>query len=376
MELQPLLDLLVERDGSDLFIAVGRPPSVKLQGQVRSVGQTALDEATAREMVLATMEAPQREKFMQEKELNYALVCQREERFRVNAFFQMGCIGMVVRRIKTIIPTHADLFLPPVLLDLCMEKRGIVILVGGTGTGKSTSLAALISHRNQHSSGHIVTVEDPIEYIHRHDRCIVTQREIGVDTLSWENALENALRQAPDVILIGEIRDQQSMRQAIGMSNTGHLVLASLHANNANQAMNRVINFFPPHQRNYLLHELSLNLRGFVAQQLVPTVNGDHRAAVEVMINTPRVADLIRQGEVDEIKEIMGKSRKEGMQTFDQALHDLYREGVISYDSAIAFAESKNDLRLLIKLGKGAADSAAAGLELQPAKPPSTGWQA
>ena len=363
MDIEPYLNVMMEKGGSDLFIAVGKQPCMKLHGRVINIGKTILDQKMSRDMALATMEDWQQEEFLEQKELNYAIVSKKGGRFRVNAFFQMGCVGMVLRKIETDIPTHEQLNLPPILLDICMEKKGIVIFVGGTGTGKSTTLASLISYRNHNSSGHIITIEDPVEFVHHHAGCIVTQREVGVDTLNWANALKSTLRQAPDVILLGEIRDQETMGHAIAMAETGHLVFATLHANNANQAMDRVINFFPSSKHHQLLMDLSLNLKSFVAQQLIPTVDGKRRAAIEILINTPLIADLIKKGEVSEIKEVMSKSRESGMQTFDQAIYALYTEGLVSYDNAIAYAESKNDLRLMIKLNKGVDDSGVFGDE-------------
>jgi len=356
MDIEPYLQLMLDKNGSDLFIAVGKTPCMKLHGRVVNIGKTVMDQKSARDMALATMEDWQKEEFLEEKELNYAIVSKNGGRFRVNAFFQMGSVGMVLRKIETDIPTTEQLKLPHVLLDLCMEKKGIIVFVGGTGTGKSTTLASLISYRNHNSSGHIITIEDPVEFVHQHAGCIITQREVGVDTLSWENALKSTLRQAPDVILIGEIRDEETMEHAIAMAETGHLVFATLHANNANQAMDRVINFFPANKHHQLMTDLSLNLKAFVAQQLIPTVDGKRRAAIEILINSPLISDLIKKGEVSEIKEVMSKSREQGMQTFDQAIYELYTEGHISYDNAIAYAESKNDLRLMIKLNKGVDD--------------------
>jgi len=363
MDIEPYLNVMMEKGGSDLFIAVGKQPCMKLHGRVINIGKTILDQKMARDMALATMEDWQQEEFLEQKELSYAIVSKKGGRFRVNAFFQMGCVGMVLRKIETDIPTHEQLNLPPVLLDICMEKKGIVIFVGGTGAGKSTTLASLISYRNHNSSGHIITIEDPVEFVHQHGGCIITQREVGVDTLNWENALKSTLRQAPDVILLGEIRDQETMEHAIAMAETGHLVFATLHANNANQAMDRVINFFPSSKHHQLMMDLSLNLKAFIAQQLIPTVDGKRRAAIEILINTPLISDLIKKGEVSEIKEVMSKSRESGMKTFDQAIYELYTEGLVSYDNAIAYAESKNDLRLMIKLNKGVDDSGAFGDE-------------
>lgn len=350
MEIEPLLQLMLDKDGSDLFISEGRAPGLKAQGKIHDVGKTSMTQAQTRDMALATMEEWQKEEFLKEKELNYAIVSKNGGRFRVSAFFQRGAVGMVLRKIPTEIPTPEDLNLPPILKELCMNKRGIIIFVGGTGTGKSTSLASLIGYRNEHGNGHIITIEDPIEFVHEHKGCIITQRELGIDTLSWENALQATLRQAPDVILIGEIRSRETMEHAVAFAETGHLVFATLHANNANQALDRIINFFPSDRRDQLLLDLSLNLRAFIAQQLVPTVEGGRRAAIEILINTPFIGDLIKKGEVHEIKEIMSKSKELGMQTFDQALYELFNEGVISYDDAIKHADSKNDLRLMIKL--------------------------
>lgn len=350
MSIEPLLQLMIDRDGSDLFISVGKEPSIKIHGEVHAVGSEILSASMSRELALGTMEDWQRTQFQSEKELNYALVLKSGERFRINAFFNMGYVGMVVRRIRSDIPTPESLHLPPILQELVMSKRGIIIFTGSTGAGKSTSLASLIGHRNRHAKGHIVTIEDPVEFVHQHDQCIVTQREVGIDTHSWQAALKNVLRQSPDVILIGEIRDQETMESAIAMAETGHLVLATLHANNANQVLERVLHFFRPQKREQVLLDLSLNLRGIVAQQLVPTLETGRRAALEILVNTPFVADLISKGQVRQLKEAMAKSREAGMQTFDQALFDLFNAGLISYENALAFAESKNDLRLMIKL--------------------------
>ena len=350
MQIETLLQLMLEKDGSDLFISEGRAPGLKAQGKIHNVGKAALTSQQTRDITLSTMEEWQKEEFLRDKELNYAIISKQGGRFRVNAFFQRGAVGMVLRKIPTEIPTPEDLKLPPVLKELCMNKRGIIIFVGGTGIGKTTSLASLIDYRNEHGNGHIITIEDPIEFIHEHKACIITQRELGIDTLSWENALHNTLRQAPDVILIGEIRSRETMEHAVSFAETGHLVFATLHANNANQALDRIINFFPSDRRDQLLLDLSLNLRAFVAQQLIPTSDGGRRAAIEILINSPLIGDLIKKGEVHEIKEIMSKSKELGMQTFDQALYELYNEGVIEYDEAIKHADSKNDLRLMIKL--------------------------
>jgi twitching motility protein PilU len=361
MDIKPLLMLMAEKKASDLFITAGRPPSIKIDGVIRPVGSQSLTPALAREVVYSVMNDKQRKEFEESKECQFAIGAKGIGRFRVSAFVQRDATGMVVRRIETKIPTIEELRLPPVLHELAMTKRGMVIFVGGTGTGKSTSLAALIGYRNRHSSGHIITVEDPIEYVHEHDGCIVTQREVGVDTESFEIALRNTLRQAPDVILIGEIRSKQTMEQAIIFAETGHLVLATLHANNANQALDRIINFFPEEARGQLFMDLSLNLKGVVAQQLCPRKDGQgRRAAVEVLINTPLVADMIRKGEVHKIKELMKRSREQGMITFDQALFELYEQGEISYEDALRYADSANEVRLMIKL-QGSGDLVALG---------------
>jgi twitching motility protein PilU len=351
MDIKPLLMLMVEKKASDLFITAGRPPSIKIDGVIRPVGSQSLTSPLAREVVYSVMNDKQRKEFEETRECQFAIGAKGVGRFRVSAFIQRDTVGMVLRRIETRIPTIEELRLPPVLQELAMTKRGMVIFVGGTGTGKSTSLAAIIGYRNRHSTGHIITVEDPIEFVHEHDGCIITQREVGVDTDSFEVALRNTLRQAPDVILIGEIRSKQTMEQAIVFAETGHLVLATLHANNANQALDRIINFFPEEARGQLFMDLSLNLKGVVAQQLCPRKDGHgRRAVVEVLINTPLVADMIRKGEVHKIKELMKRSREQGMVTFDQALFELYEEGEISYEDALRYADSANEVRLMIKL--------------------------
>jgi twitching motility protein PilU len=349
--LEKLVRYMAEKKASDLFITVGLPPCLKVNGAVMPITKNKLTQAECEALVLGTMNPDQQQDFKQQKELNYALVSDSAGRFRASAFYQRGEIGMVLRRIETVIPTPESLQLPPILKELVMNKRGIVIFVGATGTGKSTSLAALIGHRNKNSRGHIVSIEDPIEFVHEHMGCIITQREVGVDTESFDVALKNTLRQAPDVILIGEIRTPETMQHAITFAETGHLVLATLHANNANQALDRIAHFFPAERHGQLWMDLSLNLRGIVAQQLVPTKDGkSRRAAIEIMLNTPLVADTIRKGDVHKLKEIMTNSSEHGMQTFDQALYQLYIEDQISYENAIAHADSKNDLRLMIKM--------------------------
>jgi len=352
MDFDRLLKLMVEKSASDLFITAGVPPSIKVHGKVVPVTATPLAPEKARELVLGVMNEKQRREFLDTKELNFAISARGIGRFRASAFYQRNLAGMVLRRIEVNIPEIDELGLPDVVKDLAMTKRGLVMFVGATGTGKSTSLAAMIGHRNRNSKGHIISIEDPIEFIHQHQGCIITQREVGIDTESFEVALKNTLRQAPDVILIGEVRSRETMEHAIAFAETGHLCLCTLHANNANQALDRIIHFFPADRHSQLWMDLSLNLRGIVAQQLIPTPDGQgRRACLEVLLNTPLMADLIRKGEVSELKELMKKSTELGMQTFDQALYDLYDSGEITYEDALAHADSPNDLRLMIKLG-------------------------
>lgn len=352
MEFEKLLRLMVEKGGSDLFITTGVPPSMKVNGRVLPVAKEPLSPDQAREVVLGVMNEQQRAEFAEKHECNFAISSRGVGRFRVSAFYQRNLVGMVLRRIEVNIPTLDQLRLPEALKKLSMTKRGLVLFVGATGTGKSTSLAAMIGHRNKNSTGHIISIEDPIEYIHQHQNCIVTQREVGLDTESFEVALKNTLRQAPDVIMIGEVRTRETMEYAVAFAETGHLCLATLHANNANQALERIIHFFPADRHQQIWMDLSLNLKAIVAQQLVPTVDGKgRRAVIEVLINTPLAADLIRKGEVHELKPLMKRSTELGMQTFDQALYQLYRDGEISYEDALAHADSANDLRLMIKLG-------------------------
>ena len=367
MDFDSLLKLMVHKNASDMFITAGVAPSLKINGRITPVTQATLTPKQAGEIVNSIMTPAQREEFANHNECNFAISASGIGRFRVSAFRQRNHPGMVLRKIETTIPKVEDLGLPPIIKDLAMTKRGLVIFVGATGSGKSTSLAAMIGYRNKNSTGHIISIEDPIEYIHNHQGCIVTQREVGLDTESFETALKNTLRQAPDVILIGEIRTRETMDHAIAFAETGHLCLATLHANNANQAMDRIINFFPEDRRNQLLMDLSLNMKGFVAQQLIPTPDGQGRVvAVEVLINTPLMADLIRKGEIHQMKPLMAKSNQQGMKTFDQALFELYRNGDITYEDAINHADSANELRLMIKLGetKGAdVESMTASLE-------------
>ncbi|MDE2599617.1 MAG: PilT/PilU family type 4a pilus ATPase [Rhodocyclaceae bacterium] len=346
-----LLANMVSRKGSDLFITSGFPPAIKVDGRMTPVTQQVLSQQHTLELARAIMNDKQAAEFEANKECNFAINPAGIGRFRVNAFVQQGRVGLVLRTINTTIPELDELKLPAVLKDVAMTKRGLVLFVGGTGSGKSTSLAAMIGHRNQNSYGHIITIEDPVEYVHEHKNCIVTQREVGVDTDSWETALKNTLRQAPDVILIGEIRDKETMEHAIAFAETGHLCMGTLHANNSNQALDRIINFFPEERRPQLLMDLSLNLKAIVSQRLIPIREGKGRtAAVEILLNSPLISDQIGKGEVHDIKETMKRSRELGMQTFDQALFDLYENDQISYEDALRFADSMNEVRLMIKL--------------------------
>lgn len=346
-----LLRAMVSKKASDLFITAGFPPAIKLDGKMTPVASQPLTPQHTSELTRAMMNDKQAQAFEATKECNFAINPGGIGRFRVNAFVQQARIGMVLRTITTHIPKFEELNLPAVLKDICMTKRGLIIMVGGTGSGKSTSLAAMVGYRNENSYGHIVTIEDPVEFTHDHKNCVVTQREVGVDTENWFSALKNTLRQAPDVILIGEIRDRETMDYAIAFAETGHLCMATLHANSANQALDRVINFFPADRRAQLLMDLSLNIRALVSQRLIPKKDGKGRvAAVEILLNSPLISDLIFKGEVHEIKDIMKKSRELGMQTFDQHLFDLYEAQQISYEDALRNADSVNELRLMIKL--------------------------
>lgn len=346
-----LLRLMITRKASDLFITAGFPPAMKVDGKLTPVSSQTLSPAQSAEIAQAIMNDKQRQEFERTLECNFAISLPSVGRFRVNTFMQRNAVGLVIRVINTSIPKLDDLKLPAILKDVVMAKRGLIIFVGGTGSGKSTSLAAMLGHRNEASYGHIITIEDPIEFVHSHKNCIVTQREVGVDTESWHAALKNTLRQAPDVILIGEIRDRETMDYAIAFSETGHLCLATLHANSTNQALDRIINFFPEERRQQLLMDLSLNLRCIASQRLIPKLDGSGRvAAVEVLLHSPLISDLIYKGDVHGIKEVMTKSREMGMQTFDQALFDLFEAGQISYDDALRNADSVNDLRLKFKL--------------------------
>jgi twitching motility protein PilU len=351
MDFDRLLALMVEKGASDLFITAGVPPSMKLHGKIVPVTASPLPPEKVREIVLSVMNEKQRIEFVDKKELNFAVSARGIGRFRASAFYQRNLAGMVLRRIETNIPKPDELGLPEIIKELAMTKRGLIIFVGATGTGKSTSLAAMIGHRNRNSKGHIISIEDPIEFIHQHEGCIITQREVGIDTDSFEVALKNTLRQAPDVILIGEVRSRETMDHAIAFAETGHLCLCTLHANNSNQALDRIIHFFPADRHRQLWMDLSLNLKAIVAQQLIPTPDGQsRRACMEILINTPLAQDLIRKGEVGELKDLMKRSNELGMQTFDQALYILYDAGDITYEDALLHADQPNDLRLMIKL--------------------------
>ncbi len=366
MDFSTLLQMMVDKKASDLFITAGRPPAMKIDGKIVDISKNALTEEQAQKAVFSVMNQRQRDEFDNTKECQFAISAPKMGRFRVSAFTQRDAAGMVLRRIETEIPTSENIHLPPILKDLIMQKRGLVIFVGATGTGKSTSLAALIRHRNENSSGHIITIEDPIEFMHPHLGCIITQREVGIDTESYEVALKNTLRQAPDVILIGEVRTRETMQHAITFAETGHLCLCTLHANNANQAIDRILHFFPDEMHNQLFMDLSLNLRGIVAQQLIKRADGKGRyPAVEILLNTPLVSDLIRKGEVHKLKELMKNSREHGMQTFDQALYDLYMAGKIGYEDALNSADSRNEVRLMIKLGTENAGTLDQGMTLE-----------
>lgn len=350
MEFKDYLKIMVMKDASDLYLSTGAPACMKFHGQLKVVDKATMTPDRIKEIAYALMDEEQARQFEHKPEMNLAVSETGVGRFRVNIFKQRNTIGMVVRNIKMQIPQWQDLGLPPILTEVVMAKRGLVLFVGATGSGKSTSLASLIDYRNTHSAGHIITIEDPVEFIHQHKKSIVNQREVGLDTDTYEDALKNTLRQAPDVILIGEIRDRHTMEHAITFAETGHLAISTLHANNANQALDRIINFFPEDRRNQLLLDLSLNLRAFVSQRLIPTVDGKRAAAIEILLGTPLVQDLIRRGDVHEIKEVMAKSENLGMQTFDSALFKIYMEGRISLEEALRNADSPNNLRLRINL--------------------------
>ena len=354
MNFNTLFTLMAQKKASDLFITAGRAPTIKVDNALIETSKTPLTVEQSLEAVLSIMNQRQKVEFENTKECQFAIGVPEFGRYRVSAFTQRDSAGMVMRRIENEIPDAESLFLPPILKEMIMEKRGLILFVGATGTGKSTSLAALIKHRNQNSNGHIITIEDPIEFQHPHLGCIITQREVGIDTESYEVALKNTLRQAPDVILIGEIRTRETMQNAITFAETGHLCLSTLHANNANQALDRILHFFPDEMHSQLLMDLSLNLKGIVAQQLIKRSDGKGRyPAVEILINTPLVKDYIRKGEIEKLKELMKNSREQGMQTFDQALYDLYTAGKIGYEDALNSADSRNEVRLMIKLSAG-----------------------
>ncbi len=361
--MQDLLRRMVERKGSDLFITAGFPPAIKVDGEILPQTKEPLSQEQAALLVRAIMNDRQTKEFDATKECNFAIAPPGIGRFRVSAFVQMGLTGAVLRTINVKVPTIEELELPPILKEIVLSKRGLVILVGATGSGKSTTLAAMVDYRNEKTRGHIITIEDPIEYVHMHKNCVVTQREVGVDTESWHMALKNTLRQAPDVILIGEIRDRDTMEYGIQFAETGHLVLATLHANSANQALDRIINFFPEDRREQLLMDLSLNIRSMISQRLIPrdADTGGRIAAMEILLNTPLIADLIFRGEVSAIKEVMAKSNRLGMRTFDQALFDLYEERLITYEEALRNADSKNEIRLRIKLESKRTDKVKTG---------------
>jgi twitching motility protein PilU len=349
--MQDLLRRMVDKKGSDLFITAGFPPAIKVDGEIRPQSDRSLSAEQSASLVRAIMNDRQTKDFDATKECNFAIAPPGIGRFRVSAFVQQGYTGAVVRTINAKIPTLEELELPPVLKEVVLSKRGFVILVGGTGSGKSTSLAAMVGYRNEKTRGHIVTIEDPVEYVHAHKGCVVTHREVGVDCENWHTALKNTLRQAPDVILIGEIRDRETMEYGIQFAETGHLVLATLHANSSNQALDRIINFFPEERREQLLMDLSLNIRALISQRLIPREAGAGRiAAMEIMLNSPLISDLIFKGEVAKIKDVMSRSNRLGMKTFDQALFELYESGLISYEDALRNADSKNELRLRVKL--------------------------
>lgn len=376
MDLSALLKLLATQDGSDLYLSTGAPPCAKFNGVLRPLGSEALKPGEVAQIAAGIMDAEQRADFDKELEMNLALSIPGVGRFRVNIFKQRNEVSLVARNIKLDIPLFGDLKLPPILLDVMMRKHGLVLFIGATGSGKSTSLAALIDHRNRSSSGHIITIEDPVEYIHRHKKCIVNQREVGIDTRSFKAALKNTLRQAPDVILIGEIRDRETMEHALTFADTGHLAISTLHANNANQALDRIINFFPEERRAQLLNDLGNNLQAFVSQRLVNTLDGKRRAAVEVMLGSPTIRDLIHRSEFGGLKGIMEKSANLGMRTFDMALFELVMEGAISEEEALRNADSVNNLRLRLKLqGDAASERAIAPQAPQAAsRPASRGW--
>jgi twitching motility protein PilU len=355
------LKILSTEGGSDLYLSTGAPPCAKFEGQLKPIDSQIMQPGEIKDIAYEIMDSTQQAEFEKELEMNLATSISGYGRFRVNIFVQRNEVGIVARNIVADIPQWQDLRLPAILPEVVMRKRGLVLFVGATGSGKSTSLAALIDYRNSNSSGHIVTIEDPVEYVHSHKKSIVNQREVGVDTRSWHNALKNTLRQAPDVILIGEIRDRETMEHAIAFAETGHLCISTLHANNANQALDRIINFFPEERRHQLLMDLSLNIQAFISQRLIPTVDGKRCAAIEVLLGTPMIAELILRGEIDGIKEVMQKSENIGMKTFDTALFELFQEGLISEEEALRNADSPNNVRLKIKFAREGGDADAGG---------------
>lgn len=361
MRITQWLQTLSSEGGSDLYLSTGAPPCAKFQGQLKPIDSEILRPGEIKQIAYEIMDHTQQAEFEQELEMNLAISVSGYGRFRINIFVQRNEVGIVARNIVADIPQWQDLRLPAILPEVIMRKRGLVLFVGATGSGKSTSLAALIDYRNSNSSGHIVTIEDPVEYVHNHKKSIVNQREVGVDTRSWHNALKNTLRQAPDVILIGEIRDRETMEHAIAFAETGHLCISTLHANNANQALDRIINFFPEERRQQLLLDLSLNIQGIVSQRLIPTLDGKRCAAIEVLLGTPMIADLVLRGEIDGIKEVMQKSENIGMKTFDTALFELFQEGLISEEEALRNADSPNNVRLKIKFAEESGDGGGTG---------------
>jgi len=370
MDIVTILKAAVKHDASDIFITAGRPASLKVNGRLATLSQDVLSDDDARDLVISTMNDSQKKEFERDKECNYSISTAGAGRFRASALYQRNKIAMVLRRIKDEIPTIEELHVPEIVKELAMTKRGMIIFVGATGSGKSTTLAAMVGYRNQNSTGHILTIEDPIEFDHKHGGCVVTQREVGVDTASYDIALKNSLRQAPDVIMIGEVRARDTMDYAITFAETGHLCLSTLHANNSNQAMDRIINFFPEERHKQLFLDLSLNLKAVVSQRLIPKKDGTGRCvAVEILINTPLIADLIEKGDIPGIKEVMKRSREQGMQTFDQAIYDLYLANEITYEEALKNADSQNEIRLKIKLGPKDGEEIAGdidGLAIQP----------
>ena len=350
MDFKQLLRTLVQNDGSDLYLTFNAPPAAKFQGDLKPLSRDKMTSEQLNEIALSLMSKDQQEQFERKPEMNLALDEPDVGRFRINIFKQRTHIAMVIRNIKVEVPEADDLGLPQILKDVIMKKRGLVLFVGGTGSGKSTSLAALINHRNTNSTGHIITIEDPIEYVHPHKKCLVSQREVGVDTDSFEDALENTLRQAPDVILIGEIRTEETMEHALAFAETGHLCLSTLHANNTNQALDRIINFFPEERHNQLLMDIATNIQAFISQRLIPTIDGKRVAAIEILIGTPIVQDMILKGDIMGLKEVMEKSEEQGMQTFDSHIYRLYKEGVISLEEALKNADSPSNLQVRMNL--------------------------